>query len=141
MLRKKSSSANLRVRFEIMPIEAIDILRNIRTEITGSLVVRASATQYQYGLQMLAGVGRLTPIIADLERVKKIDGFSAQAEKVAKFFIYETYVKMPGTFPVPVFIADGEEGLVLSWSVNERQVRLSCRGEAEQENYLYYESP
>ncbi|HSP64053.1 MAG TPA: hypothetical protein VLQ90_13785 [Pyrinomonadaceae bacterium] len=123
-----------------MAVSEIELIRNIKTEITPALM-RRRRSMFQYGLGPARRTTQLAQVIGELEKLKRIDGATPHAERVAKFYIFETYSKRGAAFPTPMLIADGEGGLVISWSANGRRVRLSCRAEFDQQTYLYYESP
>jgi len=90
--------------------------------------------------------GPLNQIIDKLDAIKNIDichdhfRLTNYAYRTAKFYILETYAKMGTAFPVPLFISDGEGGIIIKWVNQRRTIRLSCRAELGQQIYLYYEA-
>ncbi len=77
-------------------------------------------------------------------RTNSIPGYvfkpSSYAIHSAKFYIYETYAKMMSTFPSPSFVLDGQEGIIIKWSINDRTVRLNCMGGPGDPDYIYFEN-
>ena len=89
---------------------------------------------------------QLNQIVGELDRLKNRDlcyedfRITNYAYRTAKFYLLETFAKMVTSFPTPSFVSDGEGGVIIKWQRGARIVRLSCRAEIGQQNYLYWEA-
>ncbi len=79
----------------------------------------------------------------ELLTLENVDGYTFQAclrARVHAELYLEAGTAIMGTdFPAPEFIPDGEGGIDIEWNRNQRTVTLSCRGNASQDDYIYWE--
>lgn len=127
----------------------IEGLSQIAVRPTVHLIPSTSDVGMRFNLSITQGERTpLAEIIDELDALKRrTDGLaddsfrpSKQAFRSARFYIFETYVKMTEAFPRPSFVLDGEKGIVLKWFNNGHSVRLNCMGEFGDEDYIYFEN-
>ena len=86
----------------------------------------------------------LGTIIDELEHLEwRADYYfrpSRRAIRTAKYYISQSYAQMLGAFPRPLFVLDGEKGIIIKWVANGHTVRLNCLPNEGDQDYIYFEN-
>jgi hypothetical protein len=64
---------------------------------------------------------------------------TTKAYEHAKAFLKNAQAILGPRLPRPSFMPDGEGGIDIEWERGDRNVTLSCRGRADQTDFIYWE--
>jgi len=86
------------------------------------------------------------PFLSELDRMlglENANGYTFQAttkaHEHAKIFLKDAQAILGASLPRPSFMPDGEGGIDIEWDRGDRNVTLSCRGRANQIDFIYWE--
>jgi hypothetical protein len=86
------------------------------------------------------------PFLVELDRMLMLEnanGYTFQAttkaHEHAKIFLEAAKALLGQSLIRPSFMPDGEGGIDIEWERGDRNVTLSCRGRANQNDFIYWE--